>query len=88
MDYCKNRKRLTCGAQGISHEMSIPCGNFIPQTHADQIRAMTGEELADLFADNDCGYCRIHDLCFAKGCQIDCEDMWLDWLRQEAMTDG
>ena len=54
-----------------------------PQTNADRIRAMSDEELAELFADNNCGYCRIHDFCFAKGCAINCEDMWLDWLREE-----
>ena len=54
------------------------------QTNADKIRAMTDEELAQLFADDNCGYCRIHDFCFAKGCQINCEDVWLDWLKQEA----
>ena len=30
-----------------------------------------------------CGYGQICDFCFAKGCQIDCEDMWLDWLKEE-----
>lgn len=55
-----------------------------PQTNADRIRAMTDEELEQLFADGNCGYCRIHDFCFAKGCQVDCDDMWLDWLKQEA----
>ncbi len=55
-----------------------------PITNADKIRAMTDEELAQLFADDNCGYCRIHDFCFAKGCRINCEDVWLDWLKQEA----
>ena len=54
------------------------------KTNADRIRSMTDEELARLFADENCGYCRIHDFCFAKGCQIDCEDMWLDLLKEEA----
>ena len=52
-------------------------------TNADRIRAMTDEELARLFADENCGYCRVHDFCFAKGCQINCEDVWLDWLKEE-----
>jgi len=56
-------------------------------TNADRIRSMTDEELARLFADGNCGYCRIRDFCFAKGCKIDCEDMWLDWLKEEAITD-
>ena len=54
-----------------------------PITNADRIRSMTDEELAELFADNDCGYCRIHDFCFANGCKINCEDAWLDWLKLE-----
>lgn len=54
-----------------------------PKSNADRIRSMTDEELAELFANNECGCCRIHDFCFAKGCQIDCEDMWLYWLRME-----
>jgi hypothetical protein len=53
------------------------------KTHYDQVKAMSLEEMSELFADNDCGYCRIHDFCFAKGCQINCEDVWLDWLKQE-----
>jgi hypothetical protein len=53
-------------------------------TKADSIRAMSDEELAELFANENCGYCRIHDFCFDKGCAINCKDVWLDWLRQEA----
>ena len=52
-----------------------------PVTNADRIRQMADEELARLFADDNCGYCHIHDFCFAKGCQIDCENMWIDWLK-------
>jgi len=61
------------------------CGLFIKKTmtNADRIRAMTDTELAELFANDNCGYCRIHDFCFAKGCAINCEDVWLDWLKQE-----
>lgn len=55
-----------------------------PITNADRIRAMADEELVEIFAKNDCGYCRIHDFCFAKGSAINCEDVWLDWLKQEA----
>lgn len=54
-----------------------------PITNADRIRYMTDEELARLFADGNCGYCRIHDFCFSKGCAINCEEVWLDWLRNE-----
>ena len=55
-----------------------------PLTNADGIRSMSDEELAELFANDNCGYCRIHDFCFAKGCAINCEEAWLDWLKQEA----
>lgn len=54
------------------------------QTNADHIRSMTDEDLVEIFANNDCGYCRIHDFCFAKGSAINCEDVWLDWLREES----
>ena len=80
-----------CGKCGYTYMLSkygLPPTEYEakpkPQTNADRIRSMTDEELAELFADNDCGYCRIHDFCFAKGCQIDCEDMWLGWLKEEA----
>lgn len=53
------------------------------KTHGDQFRAMTDEELVEIFANNDCGYCRIHDFCFAKGSAINCEDVWLEWLKEE-----
>ena len=57
---------------------------YRPRTNSDRIRAMTDEEMAELFSNDNCGYCRIHDFCFAKGCQVNCEDVWLDWLKQEA----
>lgn len=63
---------------------------FVPKkidnvkTYADCVRSMTDEELAELFSNGNCGYCHIHDFCFAKGCQVNCEDVWLDWLKQEA----
>ena len=81
---CKNCKKQGCSLAGKDHELSFDCKVYIGKTNADRIRSMTDEELARLFADENCGYCRIHDFCFAKGCQIDCEDMWLDWLREEA----
>ena len=75
-----------CKKTGVTIWRGTGCTYHIPkpQTKADEIRAMTDEELAMLFADNNCGYCRIHDYCFSRGCQINCEDIWLDWLRQEA----
>ena len=56
-------------------------------TNADKIRAMTDVELANMLAHGNCGYCKIHDYCFSqKG--VDCDEAWLDWLRQEAMING
>ena len=66
------------------YERKIESHESEPQTNADRVREMTDEELAELFSNDNCGYCRIHDFCFAKGCQVNCEDVWLDWLRQEA----
>lgn len=61
------------------------CGGYKHTvTNADRIRAMTDEELADLFANYECGYCRIHDFCVAQENGRNCEASWLDWLRQEA----
>lgn len=61
------------------------CGIHTKQTNADRIRAMSDEDLAELFANDNCGYCRIHDFCFDKGCAGNCKDVWLGWLRQEAI---
>lgn len=49
-------------------------------TNADRIRAMTDEELAELCQNSCCreGY----DDCPTQF-YGDCEDCWLDWLKQE-----
>lgn len=51
------------------------------QTNADRIRAMTDEELAHAFAYQCAG--RV-----CRGIPFDgpneCENCWLDWLKQEA----
>ena len=54
-----------------------------PITNADRIRAMTPEELAELFVHLCCPY--------ALGGKVDCNaenkgcyQCWLNWLRQEA----
>ena len=83
MDYCKNCKRWTCGAQGTSHETSIPCGNYIPQTNADKIRAMSDEKLAQWLT-------HIEMMVLAKKPYITRSEMfadWLGWLKQE-VRDG
>ena len=51
-------------------------------TNADRIRAMSDEELADLFSDVfDCD----HHECVAEcGECSKCTESWLKWLKQEA----
>ena len=61
------------------------CGLFKqkPLTHADRIRAMTDEELAELWWERvDCGECPIHKECKMTG--QDCKRLAIDWLKQEA----
>jgi hypothetical protein len=61
----------------------IICSQFQPttQTNADRIRSMTDEELAHAFAYQCAG--RV-----CRGIHFDgpneCENCWLDWLKQEA----
>lgn len=91
MDYCKNCKRWTCGAQGTSHEMPIPCGNYIPPTNYDLVKKMSVEELAELFKSPlffNKPWCCLHE----EPCrhldkkEFMCAECLLDWLRQEAKT--
>ena len=54
-------------------------------TNADRIRAMTDEELANLFATSDCHECILdwHDAC--KSANGECgRERVLYWLKQEA----
>lgn len=53
-------------------------------SNADRIRAMTDEELAELWWERvDCGECPAHKECRLTG--QDCKRLALDWLRQEAI---
>lgn len=55
-------------------------------TWGDKIRAMTDEELAELWWERvDCGECPVHRDCRMTG--QDCMKLALDWLRQEANHD-
>jgi hypothetical protein len=55
-------------------------------SNADLVRAMSDEELAELWWERvDCGECPVHRDCKMTG--QDCKRLALDWLRQEA-TDG
>lgn len=65
------------------------CGLFKqkPITNADHIRAMTDEELAELWWERvDCGECPVHKECKLTG--QDCKRLALDWLKQEVSTNG
>jgi hypothetical protein len=60
-----------------------------PQTNADRIRAMTDEELAEAFATACPEVDTVRRCCkyFAKG-NLGCRACWLDWLWEEAVSDG
>lgn len=77
----------------------VKCYGYEPprKTHADRIRAMTDEELAEMIGDYiDCAICKRHagtDACpaiesdrYGRFVDSDCYRRWLDWLRQEAET--
>ena len=55
----------------------------VPQTNADQLRAMMDEELAEWLADTDACPCDVSThYCLHTECNL----CWLEWLRQEADT--
>lgn len=59
-----------------------PCKDEKP-SHADRIRAMSDEELAELWWERvDCGECPVHRDCKMTG--QDCKKLALGWLKQEA----
>ena len=65
-------------------------GIHLPQTNADRIRAMTNEELAEFITGADYGFGErpgMCDVCDTVTVQH-CEECWLDWLKQEAKSDG
>ena len=77
---CKNCIKQGCSLAGKNHEMSFECKAYIGKTNADRILAMSVEELAEMMAHGNCGYCKIHDYCFSqKG--VDCDEAWTDWLK-------
>lgn len=69
-------------------ETCVECGidmkNYKPITNADRIRAMSDEELAkqfnDVRASFKCVICGDGKRCLAFD---ECEDCWLDWMKQE-----
>lgn len=57
------------------------CGHWSPKkpiTNADRIRAMTDEELAEFMSQIPS--CPPPD---NRECPAECEDCWLEWLKQE-----
>ena len=59
------------------------CPHFIQKTNADLIRAMSDEELADVFGKLvHCGGCPMRDNC--KVDNLPCNNVLLEWLKQPA----
>lgn len=59
---------------------------YTPPTNADRIRHMSDEELANVIKATlgkmsyDCYHCPAEDFCHSG----ECEQAWLDWLKQPA----
>lgn len=60
-------------------ERERDCRYFKQKTNADRIRAMTDEDLADLFRYRGCPPDRLTGKCVKVGV---CEACWVDWLKQ------
>jgi hypothetical protein len=59
----------------------------MPMTNADRIRAMTDEELAEVFGKLvHCGGCPMRGNC--KVDNLPCDNVLLDWLQQPAEGDA
>lgn len=74
-------------------ELERDCIAFKSLTNADRIRAMSDEELAEfindvwdrlLFGNDLPGMC---DVCYTDTIQ-NCKKCWLDWLKEEAVSNG
>lgn len=66
-------------------EIKAKWETLMPTTNADRSRAMSDEELAELWWEHvDCGECPVHRECKMTG--QDCKSLALEWLRQEAET--
>ena len=62
-----------------------PCKDKVEKvvTNADRIRNMTDEELADLGTRSMCGLCIICHYCRENRYNRPCDEVWLEWLKQE-----
>lgn len=93
MQRCSERAFAMCPYRkgcGTIHEATFTddseCADFnrrvdeMPMTNADRIRAMSDEELAELFADDERACPPRHPNCRKY---IDkCDGCWLEWLKQ------
>lgn len=99
---CKSCEYLRiCGGKIIGSGTTVMTGcsrykERKPMTNADRIRAMTDEELAEMFLDHDEQmYRHCPSDALAECCQVeldiewaDCKDCWLGWLKQEANNEN
>ena len=78
----------------ISEKYNAQMGNYLAKlaqskpkvTNADRIRAMTDEELAELWWERvDCGECPVHRDCKMTG--QDCKQLALAWLKSPVEVD-
>lgn len=76
-----------CECKELLNHYGFRCKAFTertPQTHADRLRAMSDEELAEFMCHNvsngtvNCAFCAAAELCRMG------HNGWLDWLQQEA----
>ena len=76
---CKNCRYKGCALCGTDHKIhAATCETYTPATHADKLRSMTDEELAEFLAEYRCVHKAPHCM------EANCSQCWLDWLRQEA----
>lgn len=83
---CANANQMCCNICGVGRNGEREKYKPKPQTHADTIRSLSDEELADFMADYaDCGVC--HEkfaLDYCGSSKKTCNETWYDWLKQEA----
>ena len=89
---CRNCVNLECDwcdmkADSPDPDMERECHWFAQKTNADRIRAMTDEELAELFMQEydgaDSFTCPVPHPCPPEK-EASCRECFLDWLREEA----